>query len=56
MIELHDPPPEPEPNRRAIISRRFERAFIAMCLAVLGTITILLIIGVIPLWIILGTR
>lgn len=55
MIELLDPPPEPEANRRALISRRFERAFIAMCLAVLATIIILVIIGIIPLWIILGT-
>lgn len=55
MIELLDPPPEPERRRRAILSRRFEQAFTAMCLAVLATIIILVIIGVIPLWIILGT-
>jgi hypothetical protein len=54
VIELLDPPPDPEPSRRAILSRRFERAFIAMCLATLGAIIILVIIGVIPLWIILG--
>jgi hypothetical protein len=56
VIELRDPPPEPEPNRRALISRRFEHAFIALALAVLVTIIILMMIGVIPLWIILGTH
>jgi hypothetical protein len=55
VIGFRDDPTEPEPTRRAILSRRCERAFIALCLAVLATIIILLIIGAIPLWIILGT-
>lgn len=51
MITLHEPRPEP-PRRWAPISRRLERAFIALCLAVILTIVILLVAGVIPLWLI----
>jgi hypothetical protein len=55
VIGFRDDPPEPARNRRAVLSRRCERAFIALCLAVLTTIVVLLIVGVIPLWIVLGT-
>jgi hypothetical protein len=54
MITLHDEPPDDRPPRIRGLSRRLERAFIALALAVLLMIIILVAIGIIPLWIILG--